>query len=208
MKKLVIALAAVLLCTSSWGQGVYRAKDNTVTTSITNKKTTVEIEEKVRTDFRKGWQVGVEYMPMFGLGVSGFMNMGLINAGYVYNHWYWGAVLGGGGLTARARDYWYVSMSPLYLLGVETKYYFGRKQWTPYLGAALGLDFGNYYEHYEHLDEDHEYSYKRLGYWADVEVGVRYYFSSHISIDCGVDLLLPIESILVIGPSLGVSYLF
>ena len=151
MKKIVLISLAILTAGPSWGQtGVYKKRDTapqdgTITTSITKKRTNIEIQEiekKPKVDFRRGWQIEAEIPAVMSLSHYYYSNYSKsisprVSVGYLLNHWYVGFIAGYNTFSntsfddyrAGPNNWSYDELSTtgeFIVFGINGRYYFGK----------------------------------------------------------------------------------
>ena len=220
MKKIVLISLAILMAVPSWGQtGVYKKRDTapqdgTITTSITKKRTNIEIQEiekKPKVDFRRGWQIEAEIPAVMFLRYSYSKSISpRVSVGYLLNHWYVGFIAG---YNTFSNTSYYGELSTtdeFIVFGINGRYYFGKGKWTPFVGIRVGGERVNhYYEYHSSVYDDYynsDFSHNSFFFGADA--GFKYYVNNHFAIGLTVPFDLHDLGLPFLGIGVGVSYLF
>lgn len=208
--KRTLCILILIICTFPLSgqiqKGIPRSNDNSVSTSITRKRTIIEIEEpkpkpKLK-DFRKGLLVGVRGTKSLS-SVDGWRNgWGTeIDAGYLHDYFYIGAAgtLGwyNGFLSAydsnnkvEETSYFDDMRTLRIMVGPEicpsVKVYLLPGPIIPYIGATAGFGVSKVSYHDDMLRENWEEN-KNFVFGASVkgDFGVAYHFGNNLIVDLG-----------------------
>lgn len=164
MKKIIFAIAAVLISATAFAQRGIPRTDNVSVSSTIVTKTTKEYESKFR----------FQQMPEVIVGYSfdsGVLIGGTYTAGCRFSNWFF---LGcGGGYSINSWGNWI----PIY---VHFRGYFSRKPLKPYASLSLGGSFHSY-DYYESGRTD-------FGFHGDFSIGVEIPIYKKLNLIAGVGI--------------------